>query len=60
MRRSSGHTDAADALDSGKPASVAYSFCDKPRTDTLRLAAGPGVYICAECTGLYTEILAES
>lgn len=38
---------------------AACSFCGKPRTDVLRLVAGPGVYICAECIGLCTEILAE-
>jgi len=34
------------------------SFCGKPRTDALRLVAGPGVHICAECIGLCNEILA--
>jgi ClpX C4-type zinc finger/Clp amino terminal domain, pathogenicity island component len=43
----------------GRPASAACSFCGKPRTGALRLVAGPGVYICAECIGLCTEILAE-
>jgi hypothetical protein len=42
----------------GKAAGMACSFCGKPRTDALRLVAGPGVYICAECIGLCTEILA--
>jgi hypothetical protein len=42
----------------GKAAGVACSFCGKPRTGALRLVAGPGVYICAECIGLCTEILA--
>lgn len=39
-------------------ASPRCSFCGKPRADSLRLIAGPGVYICAECVGLCTEILA--
>jgi hypothetical protein len=43
----------------GKAAGGACSFCGKPRGDSLRLIAGPGVYICAECIGLCNEILAE-
>jgi len=42
----------------GKTADAACSFCGKPRADSLRLIAGPGVYICAECIGLCNEILA--
>jgi len=38
---------------------TACSFCGKPRSDALQLVAGPGVYICAKCIGLCTEILAE-
>jgi ATP-dependent protease Clp ATPase subunit len=30
------------------------------RDDSLRLIAGPGVYICAECIGLCNEILGEN
>src|SRR5262252_5659884 len=44
----------------GKAADAACSFCGKPRDDSLRLIAGPGVYICAECIGLCNEILAEN
>jgi hypothetical protein len=43
----------------GKAADVACSFCGKPRTAGLRLVAGPGVHICAECIGLCIEILAD-
>src|SRR5258708_6046312 len=43
----------------GKAAGLACSFCGKPRTAELRLVAGPGVYICAECVGLCNEILSE-
>jgi ATP-dependent Clp protease ATP-binding subunit ClpA len=43
----------------GKAAAAACSFCGKPGDDSLRLIAGPGVYICAECIGLCHEILAE-
>ncbi len=42
----------------GRAADVACSFCGKPRADDLRLVAGPGVYICAECIALCNEILA--
>jgi ATP-dependent Clp protease ATP-binding subunit ClpA len=43
----------------GKAAGAACSFCGKPGGDSLRLIAGPGVHICAECIGLCNEILAE-
>jgi hypothetical protein len=43
----------------GKAATGACSFCGKPGGGALRLIAGPGVHICAECVGLCTEILAE-
>jgi len=43
----------------GKAAELSCSFCGKPRTAELRLVAGPGVYICAECVGLCNEILSE-
>lgn len=38
----------------------ACSFCGKPRSEALRVIAGPnGVYICEECVALCREILAE-
>lgn len=43
----------------GKAGVGACSFCGKPGGAGLRLVAGPGVYICAECIGLCNEILAE-
>ena len=43
----------------GKAAGGACSFCGKPGGDSLRLIAGPGVRICAQCIGLCHEILAE-
>lgn len=43
----------------GKAVAGACSFCGKPGGTGLRLVAGPGVYICAECVGLCTEILAQ-
>ena len=43
----------------GKAAAGACSFCGKPGGTGLRLVAGPGVFICAECVGLCTEILAQ-
>jgi ATP-dependent Clp protease ATP-binding subunit ClpA len=42
----------------GKAAPETCSFCGKSRTVRLRLVAGPGVYICAECIALCNEILA--
>jgi len=42
----------------GKTVGTACSFCGKPRDAGVRLVAGPGVYICAECIGLCNEILA--
>jgi len=44
----------------GKAAEGACSFCGKPRTSQLRLVAGPGVWICADCVGLCNEILADA
>ena len=44
----------------GKAAVAAWSFCGRSRDDSLRLIAGPGVHICAECIGLCNEILAEN
>jgi ATP-dependent Clp protease ATP-binding subunit ClpA len=41
----------------GKAAGGSCSFCGKPRTDSLRLVAGPNVHICAECIALCNEIL---
>ena len=43
----------------GKAAQFACSFCGKQRSSDLRLVAGPGVWICAECIGLCNEILTE-
>jgi ClpX C4-type zinc finger/Clp amino terminal domain, pathogenicity island component len=40
-------------------AGIQCSFCGKPGSAELRLIAGPGVYICAECIALCNEILAE-
>jgi hypothetical protein len=42
-----------------KAVAGACSFCGKPGGTGLRLVAGPGVFICAECVGLCTEILAQ-
>lgn len=35
------------------------SFCMKPHTQVRKLIAGPGVYICDECTDLCTQIIAD-
>ncbi|MGH9171710.1 MAG: ClpX C4-type zinc finger protein [Acidimicrobiales bacterium] len=37
---------------------VACSFCMKPSTEVERLVAGPGVYICNECTDLCVQLTA--
>jgi ATP-dependent Clp protease ATP-binding subunit ClpA len=43
----------------GKALDERCSFCGKPPVGGLRLVAGPGVWICAECINLCNEILAE-
>lgn len=43
----------------GKAVAGGCSFCGKPGGTGLRLVAGPGVFICAECVTLCTEILAQ-
>src|SRR5450432_2337279 len=35
------------------------SFCGKSQRQVKKLIAGPGVYICAECIDLCTEIIAK-
>ena len=39
---------------------VACSFCMKPPTAVQKMIAGAGVYICNECVGLCSDILAAS
>ena len=34
------------------------SFCRKPPEAVAKLVAGPGVFICNECVGLCTELVA--
>ena len=43
----------------GKVTGEACSFCGKPRTASLRLVAGPNVYICEVCVALCNEIFTE-
>lgn len=43
----------------GKAGDLTCSFCGKSAASDLRLIAGPGVYICAECIGLCNDILDE-
>ena len=38
--------------------STACSFCRKPPDAVAKLVAGPGVFICNECVGLCTELIA--
>jgi hypothetical protein len=40
------------------PRTLSCSFCGKDKDSVAKLVAGPGVYICNECIGLCTEILA--
>lgn len=35
------------------------SFCAKSQFEVRKLIAGPGVFICDECTGLCTQIIAD-
>jgi ClpX C4-type zinc finger len=49
----------ADAA-SEKQSTVACSFCMKPPAAVLKMIAGPGVFICNECVGLCTDIIATS
>jgi hypothetical protein len=44
----------------GKRAAQQCSFCGKEPASGVRLVAGPGVWICAECVTLATEIIAEA
>ena len=37
---------------------VRCSFCGKSSSEVEKVIAGPGVYICNECVGLCSEILA--
>jgi hypothetical protein len=37
---------------------IACSFCRKPPEAVAKLVAGPGVFICNECVGLCTELIA--
>jgi ClpX C4-type zinc finger len=37
---------------------IACSFCTKPSSEVDKMIAGPGVFICNECVGLCTDILA--
>jgi len=37
---------------------ICCSFCRKPPESVMRLVAGPGVFICNECVGLCTELVA--
>jgi len=38
---------------------LSCSFCGKTQKQSVKLIAGPGVYICDECIGLCVEIIAE-
>ena len=44
--------------DSELQENIACSFCRKPPDAVAKLVAGPGVFICNECVGLCTELIA--
>jgi hypothetical protein len=48
-------TSQAEAADTDQ---IACSFCMKLPSEVDKMIAGPGVFICNECVGLCTEILA--
>ena len=43
----------------GKKAGQQCSFCGIPAAGEVRVVAGPGVWICADCISLASEIVAE-
>ncbi|MEJ0028313.1 MAG: ClpX C4-type zinc finger protein [Rhizomicrobium sp.] len=44
-----------------KPTPLLFcSFCAKSQHDVKKLIAGPGIFICDECTALCARIVAES
>lgn len=46
------------APDLSRPVMPCCSFCGKDKDSVAKMVAGPGVYICSECIGLCTQILA--
>jgi hypothetical protein len=46
------------ASNASRPVTLYCSFCGKDKDSVAKMVAGPGVYICSECIGLCTEILA--
>ena len=44
---------------SGNSSSLRCSFCSKSQSEVRKLIAGPNVYICDECIGICTDIIAE-
>jgi ClpX C4-type zinc finger len=40
-------------------AALSCSFCNKDKDTVAKLVAGPGVYICDECVGLCSLIIAD-
>jgi ATP-dependent protease Clp ATPase subunit len=54
-----GITDSpSSASGLARPVTLYCSFCGKDKESVAKMVAGPGVYICNECIGLCTEILA--
>jgi hypothetical protein len=46
------------AAGASRPVTLYCSFCGKDKDSVAKMVAGPGVYICSECIGLCTQILA--
>jgi hypothetical protein len=49
----------AEGMDDRKPANLTCSFCGKGQREVKKLIAGPSVFICDECIGLCSDIIAE-
>ena len=54
-----GYPDDMATQTSPAKTTLCCSFCGKDQTQVVKLIAGPGVYICNECTDLCTLVLAE-
>lgn len=51
--------EAAETADAGEEKAPLYcSFCAKSQHEVAKLIAGPAVFICDECVGLCTGIIA--
>ena len=60
MAESASTRRSSTAPASDLQSNVACSFCMKPPAAVQKMIAGAGVYICNECVGLCSDILAAS